>query len=133
MNKRAALLSEADDINKQQCPGHFPKEECKRQLLPVKDALDILGGKWKLPIIVSLSFGKKRFKQIQREVEGITPRMLSKELKDLEINELVERRAYDTAPITVEYRLTSYGRSLHKVIFELRNWGMKHRKRMARK
>jgi DNA-binding HxlR family transcriptional regulator len=104
--------------------------ECKKNLLPVKDALDILSGKWKLPIIIALTFGNKRFKEMQREIEGITPKMLSKELKELELNQLVKRTVYDTLPVTVEYSLTTYGKSLHKVIEELRTWGLQHRKRL---
>lgn len=101
-------------------------------LLPVKDALDILSGKWKLPIIISLSFGKKRFKQILREIPGITPKMLSKELKQLEMNELAERNVYDTVPVTVEYELSAYGRTLNPLIGELHQWGSKHRKRILK-
>ncbi len=104
--------------------------ECTKHLLPVKDALDILGGKWKLPIIVALTFDNKHFREMVREIHGITPRMLSKELKDLEVNQLVKRTVYDTSPVTVEYSLTSYGKSLQKVIEELRTWGTQHRKRI---
>jgi len=102
--------------------------ECTKHLLPVKDALDILGGKWKLPIIIALTFDNKHFREMVREIHGITPRMLSKELKELEINKLVTRTVYDTSPVTVEYSLTPYGQSLHKVIGELRKWGTEHRK-----
>jgi DNA-binding HxlR family transcriptional regulator len=110
-----------------------PYSECKKNLLPVRDALDLLSGKWKLPIIIALTFEKKRFKEMQREIEGITPKMLSKELKELELNQLVKRTVYDTVPVTVEYSLTNYGKSLHKVILELRSWGLQHRKRLLSK
>ncbi len=106
---------------------------CKSQMMPVQDALDILHGKWKLLILMSLSTGPMRFKEIQRQVEGITAKMLSKELKDLEINELVERTVYDTTPVAVEYSRTAYGNSLKKVIDELHAWGVQHRKRVMRK
>ncbi len=99
-------------------------------LLPVKDALDILSGKWKLQIILALTFGKKRFKQIQREIPGLTPKMLSKELKELEINDLASRQVYDTSPVTVEYELTPYGKTLKPLSGELHKWGTKHRKRI---
>jgi DNA-binding HxlR family transcriptional regulator len=115
------------------CPEHSDAVQCTRMLLPVKDALDILSGKWKLQIIISLSFGKKRFKQMQREIPGITAKMLSKELRELEVNELAARYVYDTKPVSVEYELTAYGKTLNKVIGELHKWGTKHRKRiMAR-
>ena len=112
-----------------------PKDhgECKKNLLPVRDALDILGGKWKLPIIIALTFDNKRFKEMQREIQGITAKMLSKELKDLEVNQLVKRTVYDTVPVSVEYSLTPYGKSLHKVIGELRTWGLQHRKKVLSK
>jgi DNA-binding HxlR family transcriptional regulator len=122
------MMTEIHD--KRKCPSHVSATECSRMLLPVKDALDILSGKWKLPIIISLSFGKKRFKQMQREIPGITPKMLSKELKELEINELAERKVYDTVPVTVEYELTPYGKTLKPLIGELHQWGSKHRKRI---
>lgn len=119
--------------DKRKCPIHLDNAECTKMLLPVKDALDILSGKWKLQIILSLSFGKKRFKQIQREIPGLTPKMLSKELKDLEINELVDRHVYDTVPVSVEYELTPYGKTLKPLIGELHKWGSKHRKRIIRR
>ncbi|MES2874511.1 MAG: helix-turn-helix domain-containing protein [Daejeonella sp.] len=103
------------------------KEECNKLLLPVSDALDILSGKWKLPIIFALFLGNHRFRELQREVKGISGKMLSKELKDLEINQLVKRTVFDTSPVTVEYSLTEYGRTLEKLINELHNWGQQHR------
>lgn len=105
-------------------------KECVEFIRPVRDVLDIINGKWKLPILIALSFGVKRFKELQRDVEGITPRMLSKELRDLEMNQLVSRKVYDTQPVTVEYSLTHYGRSLDEVITALRSWGKRHRTRI---
>lgn len=116
--------------DKRKCPEHLSTDECTKAVLPVKDALDILNGKWKLPIIIALTFGKKRFKQMQREIPGITSKMLSKELKELEINELAARHVYDTAPVSIEYELTTYGKTLQPLIGELHNWGAKHRKRV---
>ena len=124
---------ELTEHDKRKCPEHLSTGECTKKLLPVKDALDILSGKWKLQIIISLTFGKKRFKQIQREIPGLTPKMLSKELKELEINELASRHVYDTSPVTVEYELTPYGKTLKPLIGELHKWGEKHRKRIIAK
>jgi DNA-binding HxlR family transcriptional regulator len=128
--KIVSLGMEVPEQDKRKCPAHMTGEQCARQLLPVKDALDVLSGKWKLQIILSLTFGKKRFKQIQREIPGLTPKMLSKELKDLEMNELATRHVYDTLPVTVEYELTPYGRTLKPLIGELHKWGTKHRKKI---
>lgn len=101
---------------------------CLTMILPVRDALEILNGRWKLPIIISVSFGPKRFKQISKEVGGITDKMLSKELKDLEVNKLVKRTVHDTFPPKVEYSITEHGKTLEKVIRELWTWGYEHRK-----
>ena len=102
-------------------------------IIPVRDTLDILNGKWKIPIIISLTFGNKRFGQISKDLNGITDKMLSKELKDLEINQLIKRTVYDSFPPVVEYSITEHGSTLEKVIAELRIWGMSHRKRITGK
>ncbi|RTQ51505.1 transcriptional regulator [Hymenobacter gummosus] len=107
---------------------HTP-QECNAAMRPVRDALDLLGGKWKLPIIVGLTGGPLRFKQLQREVAGITAKMLSKELKELEINGLITRYVQaDAAPVAVTYTLADYGRTLYPVIEALRLWGQQHRR-----
>jgi DNA-binding HxlR family transcriptional regulator len=107
--------------------------ECTKAMIPVRDALDILNGKWKLPIIIALSFGNKRFGQMAREIPGITDKMLSKELRDLEQNQLVKRTVYDSVPVVVEYSMTPYGKTLEKLIDELQAWGALHRKRILQK
>ncbi len=96
-------------------------------VLAVQDTLNAFHGKWKMPIIGTLLFGKKRFKEIEREVRKITPRMLSQELKDLEVNGIVTRTVYNTTPVTVEYELTPSGRELHHVMEAMINWGLQHR------
>jgi DNA-binding HxlR family transcriptional regulator len=106
------------------------RQECLQFIRPVRDVLDIINGKWKLPIIVALSVSNKRFKELERMLTGITARTLSKELKELEQNELVQRTVCDTSPVTVDYSLTSYGRTLDNVIAEMRTWGLQHRERI---
>ena len=108
-------------------------ETCTKALIPVRDALDILSGKWKLPILIALSFGNMRFSQMAKQIHGITDKMLSKELRELEMNELVKRTVYDSVPVVVEYSMTSYGKTLEKLIEELQAWGSLHRKRILKK
>ncbi|AZI24487.1 transcriptional regulator [Pedobacter sp. G11] len=110
---------------------HHTKETCNASLNAVKDALYVLNGKWKLPLIISMQDGPKRFNEIQKSLGEITPKILSKELKDLELNEFVIRKVYSTIPVTVTYELTEYSGSLDKVINELRSWGMQHRERLV--
>lgn len=109
------------------------KGGCPKTMLSIKDALEAVEGKWKLLILFSLSGGPKRFKQISREVQGITDKTLSKELKNLEENKLVVREVYNTFPPTVEYSITAHGMSLEKVLDELHFWGLAHRKKVIGK
>lgn len=106
------------------------KAECTKTLLPIRDALDVINGKWKLHIIATLIHGNKRFKDLQREIGGITAKMLSQELKSLETHDLVKRTVYDSTPVVVEYALTPYGMSLKNVMGALSEWGTQHRKRI---
>ena len=76
--------------------------------------------------------GHLRFKQLQRELPGISGKALSGELKELETTEIGERKIYDMYPITVEYSLTPYGKTLEPVVSALREWGLNHRKRMIK-
>ncbi len=108
-------------------------EGCPKNVLAIKDALEALEGRWKLLILFALSTGNKRFKQIAKEVAGITDKTLSKELKSLEANKLINRTVHDTFPPTVEYSITSHGKSLEKVMEELHSWGQSHRKEIIEK
>lgn len=94
----------------------------------ISDALEALEGRWKLLILFALSSAPKRFNQLAKEVNGITDKTLSKELKSLEANKLIKRDVFDTFPPTVEYSITTHGKSLEKVIDELHYWGLAHRK-----
>lgn len=92
----------------------------------LKDVLDIIGGKWAMPIIYHLSLGKLRFKEIERTIEGINTRMLVKELKNLEANGILTRQVYATVPPTVEYELTEKGEMLIPSIKSLHRWGQEY-------
>jgi len=113
-----ARISELEKTK--QCSGSF--------VLAVNDTLNVINGKWKLPIMGSLLYGKKRFKELEREIPRITPRMLSKELKDLEVNGIVKRTVYNTIPVSVEYELTPSGESFKSVLEVMVEWGLQHRK-----
>ncbi|GGB87665.1 winged helix-turn-helix transcriptional regulator [Dyadobacter sediminis] len=109
------------------------KETCKRSVTEITDALYVLNGKWKLPLIVSLTNGPKRFNEIQRELKNITPKVLSKELRELEQNEFVTRKVFDTVPVSVIYELTEYSKCLDAIIEALRAFGQQHRERIIGK
>ncbi len=105
------------------------KEEHKKEMMAVQDSMDVLNGKWKIQIISSVCYyNKRRFSDILNDVAGISNKMLSKELKELEINKLIKRTVLETQPITVQYELTKHGKSLKTIISNLTEWGIAHRK-----
>lgn len=105
------------------------KEEHKKEMMAVQDSMDVLSGKWKIAIISSVCYyNKRRFSDILNDVVGISNKMLSKELKELEINKLIKRTVLETQPITVQYELTQHGKSLKTIINNLTDWGIAHRK-----
>lgn len=108
-------------------------KECIDSLSAVGDALYVIGGKWKLRIIIALSEGSKRFNEIQRRVKGISARVLSNELKDLEMNGFITRRVYaDAQPVVIEYEPTGYGDSLDDVLKALVAWGTMHKNKIRK-
>src|SRR5690625_672714 len=109
----------------------LPKTQCESMLNGIEDALYVLGGKWKLRIIVGLLDGDKRFNELQRTVKGISAKVLSDELKKLELNGFIQRKVYaDTHPIIVEYVLTDYALTLEDILHTLSKWGEEHKERI---
>lgn len=114
-----------------ECKKDFQKEY-KKEMMAVQDSMDVLNGKWKISIISSICYyNKRRFSDILNDIAGISNKMLSKELKELEINKLVKRIVLDTQPVTVQYELTEHGRTLQTIINNLTDWGIAHRKKIT--
>lgn len=110
--------------------------QCHEAMLALKDSIEIWGGKWKLMILLYLTVkanDKNYFMEMVRGIPGISAKMLSKELKDLEINKLVKRVVHDTKPVTVEYSITEYGKSFVPLAEQLLTWGLSHRKAIKEK
>lgn len=106
---------------------------CTEELFAMRDSLDVLGGKWKLMILRYLTNRTDQqihFKKLERGIEGISAKMLSKELKELETNLLITRTIQDTKPITVVYAVTEYGKSVFPVTETLVSWGLLHREKI---
>lgn len=99
----------------------------------VQDTHYVIGGKWKLPIIISIYHGNNRFNEILSSIPKITNRVLSKELRHLEENELVSRKVYDDYPARIEYTLTEYCHSITEVLEAMERWGKQHRERIKGK
>lgn len=106
------------------------KHECISTTRNISDALYVLNGKWKLPLIYTLRESPRRFNEILKLIEGITPKVLAKELRDLESNEFIVRTVYPTTPVTVIYATTAYSDTLKNVLYELDHWGEQHREKI---
>jgi DNA-binding HxlR family transcriptional regulator len=111
----------------------IPEEsQCKTRLNSIADALYAIGGKWKLRIIVGLKDGTKRFNELQRLIDGISAKVLSTELKELEMNGFIKRNVFTSTPVVVEYELTEYANTLKDVLNTLSEWGAMHREKVRK-
>jgi DNA-binding HxlR family transcriptional regulator len=91
----------------------------------------VLGGKWKIPVILSIYMGNKRFNDVANSVPGITNRVLSKELKHLEENLLISRKVIDDYPVRIEYAITLYCLTTEEVAAPMERWGRNHKKKIS--
>ena len=106
---------------------------CLDTVRPVRDTLEVINGKWKLPIIISMGIGNERFTDIQDSIDGLTPKVLAKEVKDLEQHQLIKRIVIDDYPVKISYKLTPYADTLNPIIFALKDWGINHKKKIFNK
>lgn len=106
--------------------------QCNASLAAVGDALYAIGGKWKLRIIIALSEGSKRFNDLQRTVTGISAKVLSNELKELELNGFITRHIDTGMPVVITYELTPYSATLENVLRALSEWGAMHREKIMK-
>jgi DNA-binding HxlR family transcriptional regulator len=104
--------------------------DCISTIIPVRDFLDVLSGKWKIPIIVSIGVGNDRFVDIQESIPGITPKVLAKELKDLELHKLIKRTVVGDYPVRIFYTHEPYADTLTPIIYAMKDWGIDHRKKV---
>lgn len=102
---------------------------CDIHMLPIRDALDVIGNKWRLLILLSISKGNNRFKSILDSIPKLSAKVLTEELKCLETNLLI-RREEDPHSFWLRYELTPHANSLEEVVEALQNWGVLHRQRL---
>ncbi len=105
-------------------------KSCSHNILSIHDTMDIIGGRWKIYIIACLCFQEMRYSELLREIKGISGKMLSRELKDLEMNLLISRTVSNTQPVSVYYQLTDYGKTLQGLTLTIAEWGRKHRQKI---
>lgn len=99
----------------------------KKYNSPVELSLDVIGGKWKMPILWRLKDGSKRYGELRRSLQKVTHKMLTQQLRELEQDEIITRKVYPEVPPKVEYDLTLLGKSVIPVIDLLREWGEEYR------
>lgn len=93
---------------------------------PVEACLEVIGGKWKGVVLYHLLGGTKRFNELRRLLPAVTQRMLTRQLRELEADRVIERRVYAEVPPRVEYSLTEFGRSLEPILEMLQKWGARY-------
>jgi DNA-binding HxlR family transcriptional regulator len=101
----------------------------KKVSCPVERALAVIGGKWKVLVLYHLSSGTKRFGELHRLLPGVSPRTLTKQLKELEFDGIITRKVYPQIPPKVEYSLSRRGRELDPVLAAMHEYGLKYPKR----
>lgn len=106
-------------------------QSCLASVKPVRDTLAVISGKWKLPIIISLSVGNERFTDIQASIPGLTPKVLAKELKELEQHQLLRRVITADYPVKITYQLEPYADTLSPIIYAMKDWGETHQARIT--
>ena len=94
---------------------------------PLMSVMEILGGKWKIVIIGHLFTGTKRFGELKRLITGITQKMLTQQLRELEKDELIHREIFKEIPPKVEYSLTNAGKALEPILKQLCEWKLRLR------
>ncbi|HEY9669288.1 MAG TPA: helix-turn-helix domain-containing protein [Coleofasciculaceae cyanobacterium] len=98
----------------------------ERASCPVERTLDVIGGRWKVLILRELFLGVRRFGQLHRALHGITQKMLTQQLREMEEDGIVHREVYLQVPPKVEYSLTPLGESLKPIIEAMHEWGIRH-------
>ncbi len=98
---------------------------------PAEITLQLIDHRWKLVIFHELLQGTRRFSNLERKIPGVSHRVLTNQLRELERDGLVQRRIFPEVPPRVEYSLTPLGRSLKPVLVTMHNWGARYAKRLA--
>ncbi|MGG1942052.1 helix-turn-helix domain-containing protein [Paenibacillus polymyxa] len=98
-------------------------KEDQRCLISIREALEVIRGKWSILVLTLLSLGPQRFNQMRRNLNNVSIKSLTDVLRHLEHHEVIHRQVFPTSPVTVEYSLTDKGRSYIPVLREMRIWG----------
>ena len=103
------------------------KEPLLNKNCPVRLVINIIGDKWTLPVLYVLTQGTKRYSELQREIPGISKKMLTQTLRKLESDNILNRTVYPVVPPKTEYNLTAFGSELIEPLEVLANWAEAHK------
>nr|WP_159881660.1 helix-turn-helix domain-containing protein [Paenibacillus puerhi] len=118
-------VSESNNRMYSDIPNPYVPQEPVHIECSIEKALDVVGGKWSFLVLKELFNGKRRFGELQRKLATISPKSLSDTLRHLEVHGVLERTAFATVPVTVEYKLTPKGEDLHQILKEMKLWAAK--------
>ncbi|MGL5083017.1 MAG: winged helix-turn-helix transcriptional regulator [Microcoleaceae cyanobacterium] len=103
-----------------------PNSKSEKSGCPAESTISLLRGRWKLLILRELFQGVRRFNQLQRSLPGITQKVLTQQLRELEVDQLLNRKVYPEIPPKVEYSLTPLGESLESIVQQMHEWSVEH-------
>lgn len=106
--------------------------DCAKKIQAIDDTMYILRGKWKVPIIARLCYKSMRYSELLKNINGISGKMLSRELQELEINGLVNREVLTTKPLSVSYKISEHGQTLKILTDSISDWGLQHREKILK-
>lgn len=110
---------------------NFEPHTCR---IGIEESLQIMMGKWKPIILLLLQLeGTQRFSDLKRRIPGITQKMLTAQLRELEEEDLIQRTVYPEVPPRVEYSITEHGRTLERILQQLNEWGIRHKQYLSEK
>ena len=131
-NRNKQLYKQVHTINIYTMNKVSNSQESMHSLCPVTTTIGVVGGKWKLIILWHLTQETLRFSELTKKIPGITQKMLTQQLREMESDNLVSRKVYAQIPPKVEYSITAHGKSLNQVLAALGEWGEKHQQRTNR-
>jgi len=114
-------------------PRYARKIDWLQDQCPIKATVDVIGGRWKPLILFYLLDQPKRFSALRKDIPGVTAQMLTLQLRQLEADGIEARNIHAEVPVRVEYRLTTYGKTLSTLLADMRKWGERHLNRRDQK
>ncbi|MCR4916092.1 MAG: helix-turn-helix transcriptional regulator [Prevotella sp.] len=105
-------------------------QELCREVMSITDTMDVLRSKWTVEVLTAIVCGNTRFKDIQEAVHGVSEKVLTERLRQMQEDKLIERHECYGYPPRVEYQVTEHGKRLFVIAYQMTEWGLEHRRLM---